>query len=327
MSLRIFLFCATLCVSSVALAQQAGGSGVASPSREFNRAFRASDRDAVIEVAGGAVPIEVCVATMLRDQALREVHVPRGIRFTDFDRGILESAQGDILQRLPALETSIEGCLATLDSADAFVHDRERLVQRLADLRELRRALDEPVVFAAFPKMREHLREAEFDVSWRAIRARYSPPEEPGQESWRSTALVMSAVTVGVPALFVPLSVTNRDLNSASARLTAVGISLGSLGGLMVAGVWQDPTARSTKTRLTYGALWTLASLAGGIALLRADVPRRFQLMGVGLVVGGVLDTALWAGAVRISRQARRSGRTRFSLGRNGGALEWSGSF
>lgn len=314
-----------LFVSSTAFAQPALQSQA---SADLDAALRESDRDAALALpADPLTASQSCVVAMLRDQALREVHLPREIRVSDFDRALLESARDELRLRLPALIRQLQMCLGAIDAAPAFRDDREPIRQRLEDLQTLAFVLEPPLSFAAFPTMHLHLHGAEWDVSWRAVRTRYRPPVAPGEEGWRVTPMVASLVFVALPAVYLPFSLVQDDLNSPDARLIAIGVGLGSLGGSFISRIWHDPESPKTRTRLVLGALWSLASIAGGIALLSSNAPRRFRRMGAGFLTGGVVDTALWAGAMRLSRQARSTPGPQVSVTQHGGVLRWSARF
>ncbi|MEM7605787.1 MAG: hypothetical protein AAF411_10550 [Myxococcota bacterium] len=283
------------------------------PSFALAEALEAQDRERAIEVADRSMPMDACVAALLLDQRLRQVHIPADGSGA-LGEALVASATQALREQLPSTREAMASCARVVAEAGRLADLGPDVVRRANAL-----AAVDP---ARSPQELQTALQAgtELDVSWGEIRRRLRPEEAP-REGWRVLPLVFGATMVaGGLAVLGATGAPGQRIDSARVRLTATGVALGGIGALLSLDAWsvQGPSRRGRIAT----SLWALASIGGGVALLSADVAPRFRGMGAGLLASGAVDAAVALGGLIIGARARR-----ISLAARGSSLSFEGCF
>ena len=226
-------------------------------------------------------------------------------------------------------------CLATIHLAPAFDNQAPDLRERARSLEQVH-ALVAAGPSAAHPAMLGWI-EALPVLSWDALRELYvashgavrDDPNEERLEGWQNAAVVTSGVLFGGSLLALLLGVRIDAVDTGRYLLSALGTMIGTFPGLMLARTWTNPESEWTPHRLMSGALITLGAIGGGIALFRADVKRRHQLLGATMAASAVGNLVWLVGGLGVYRRQRRGlrGGPTIEIAHRSGSVGWTGSF
>lgn len=311
MCLRFFF----LAVAVLATASHSQAQVYADPSMEaLAAAVRQEDHGAAMAAVEGEGATQLCFAAMLRDQRLRSVYLPPAQQY-DLERRLWASGMETLERELPFLIESYERCVE-----QSVAHSPEQALakERLEELQATRVRMSDDDTSTL-----EHILRSRVDVSWSALRSlvRAHATERP---AWRTFGMAASITNLAGGVLPLAMTIGPQGFGGSTLRLASLGVLVGSVGGLIVQGLWWNPHSQSATPRLVAGALWTVGSLVGGAALLARAGPQRFRAMGIGLLVGGAVDAIIWSGALAL---ARTRGRPQLSVRRGGGSVGWSQQF
>lgn len=308
----LLLFAAATTATSAAMAQEESEPGA------LRRALLREDAELVLEGA----PDQTCVQAMVRDHVLREVYLPeRETHLSALEHRLWDSAFQRVRAALPELVESYQSCARELGARFERTRLQTSVDERLIELTALRVSVEHEHQRA----LRTGLRESCLDVSWAALRTRFSPPE-PAAQPWRNLGMIGSTVSVAAGVFSFAMTFGRQAVGGSSLRLASLGLLLGSVGGLIVQGLWTAPDLTSARARIVVGGMSVLASIATGASLLAGERENRFRAMGGGLLASSFVNALVWAGALSVVRRAR-AGRLQLSAGMGGGMLGWAREF
>lgn len=306
------------------------------PAPSFQDALREEDREAaLLAIPLGRTPALACLEAMLLEARIDAFYVPP-LDGDPLTLRVVRTQAATLVATIDPLRFAYARCLATLEQAPQFAEHERAFRERAEELERVRvlALADDPV--AVHPAMLALVENAS-EATWSEMRTLYeashgsvrADPDEEHLEGWQNGAVITSSLLFGGSLLSMLVGVRIEAVETGRYLLGALGLVVGTFPGLMLGRTWSNPDSEWTPHRLMAGALLTLGSIGGGIALYRSNLKRRHQIFGATLA-GSAVGNLIWlVGGLGIYRRQRRGlrGRPTVEIARGYGSIGWSGSF
>lgn len=306
------------------------------PAPSFQDALREENREAaLLAIPLGRTPVLACLEAMLLEERVRVFYVPPldGDALTERVVRVQAAALVPVIQ---PVRFAYARCLATIERAPQLTEHEQAFRERAEELERTRALAQSEDPLAAHPAMLA-LVESAPEPTWAELTALYEEshgsvrpdPDEEHLEGWQSGAVITTSLLFGGALISMVVGIRIERVETGRYMLGALGVMVGTFPGLMLGRTWSNPESEWTPHRLMAGAILTVGSIAGGIALFRADMKRRHQIFGATLA-GSAVGNLIWlVGGLGVYRRQRRGlrGRPTVEIARGYGGIGWSGSF